>query len=274
MKKSASKLRLGVVGCGAIGSRIALSTMKELKGSFLLTALFDIDAHKAVQLSRQLKLNRVVKESVDELLKSSDVVVECVNTEAAEHIIRKALQAQKKVLVMSVGRLFGKNSLFLLTRQQKATLVLPSGAIAGLDAVKAAALAGIKSITLITRKPPSGFQGNAFLIKRGVILNNITSDTILFDGSVKDAVARFPQNINVAASLAFAAEGARVRVKIIASPSLTKNIHEVICEGKGGIIRAITENVPCPDNPKTSYLAVLSGIQALKQLADKVKIGT
>ena len=274
MKKSIGKLKLGIAGCGAVGIRIASSVSKELKDHFVLSALYDIDAGKALKLSKVLKAVRVVKSSVTNMISSSDVVVECVNTPAAAEIVKAALKARKKVLAMSVGKLLGREDVFALARRQKTALVLPSGAIAGLDAVKAARLAGIVKVTLITRKPPAGFKGNVFLAKKGVDLENIKADTILFEGGVKAAVAKFPQNINVEAALALAAGGASIKVRVVVSPFITRNTHEVVCEGKSGIIRAITENVPCPDNPRTSYLAVLSGIQALKQLSDQVIIGT
>ncbi len=240
----------------------------------MLTALYDVDLDKTVALASRIKATKAVKHSIDDLIASCDVVAECVNTPGAEGIVRKSLKAGKKVLAMSVGRLFGKNSLFLLARQHRASLVLPSGAIAGLDAIKAARLAGFRSITLTSTKPPAGFKGNAYLNKRRIQIDKITSDKVLFDGGVNEAVSKFPQNINVAAALALSADGAKVRVRIVASPAATRNTHEIFCEGKSGTIRTVTENVPCPDNPKTSYLAVLSGIQALKQLSDQVKIGT
>lgn len=275
IKRSAGKIKLGIVGCGAIGSRIALSLTQELKDHFMLSALYDIDSLKAAALCRRLKgRGSIVKNSLKDLISSCDVIAECVNTPAADDIIRRSLKARKKTLVMSVGRLFACRDLIPTARRYRASLIVPSGAIAGLDAIKAARLAGLSSVTIISRKPPAGFQGNAFLIKSGVRIELITSDQVLFEGSVKDAVARFPQNINVAAAVALAAEGIRVKVRIIASPSLQRNTHEIICEGKSGSIRTITENVPCPDNPKTSYLAVLSAVQALKQLSDDVKIGT
>ena len=266
---------MGIVGCGAIGSRIALSISKELKNNFMLSALYDIAPEKAASLCKRIKAHpAILKRSVSKLIASSDVVAECVNTPAAEQIIRSAILARKKVLVMSVGRLFGKSDLLSLARRYRACIVLPSGAIAGLDAIKAARLAGFLSISITSSKPPAGFKGNAFLNKSHISLEDLTVDKVLFEGNVKNAVARFPQNINVAAALALAANGAKVKVRIVASPHLKRNTHEIVCTGKSGTIRTLTENMPCPDNPKTSYLAVLSGIQALKQLSDEVKIGT
>jgi aspartate dehydrogenase len=267
-------LKLGIVGCGAIGSRIAASVSKELSPGYRVTALYDIDALKAVNLADRLGVRRVVKDSVDDLIDSCDVVVECVNTPAAGIIIRKALTAGKRILVMSVGRLLGDDGILALARRQRTHLLVPSGAVAGLDAIKAAAMGGITSVLLTTRKPPEGFRGNEYLIKRNVALDRISSEAVLFEGSVTDAVRFFPQNINVAAALALAAGRRKVRVRIIASPGLERNTHEIVCTSRSGVIRTSTENVPCPDNPKTSYLAVLSGIQVLRQLLDEVKIGT
>lgn len=274
MKYRNGKLRLGIIGCGAIGSRIALSTKKELKNLFKVAALYDIDAVKAARLARGFASARAAS-SMDELVQSCDIVVEAVNTSATIDIVHRALRAKKSILVMSVGRLLNESSLFALAEKNHCRLILPSGAIAGLDAVKAASLAGITSVTLTSRKPPAGFANNAFLKSRRINLENVKKETVLFNGRVSEAVKRFPQNINVAAALQLACgKGAQLKVRIIADPKVKRNTHEILLEGACGRITTKTENTICPDNPKTSYLAVLSGIQTLKQVFFSVKIGT
>ncbi|MBF0484955.1 MAG: DUF108 domain-containing protein [Candidatus Omnitrophica bacterium] len=275
MKRSSGKLKLGIVGCGAIGSRMALSTRKELRSQFMLSALYDIDAAKSRKLSERLKSPRIVKKSLASLLSSSDIIVECVNTSGTVDIVRQALMARKSVLAMSVGRLLNQKSLFSLAERNKVSLFIPSGAIAGLDAVKAVTLAGFSTITLTTRKPLAGFEGNPYIKEKGINLKNAKKDVVLFDGHAREAVKYFPQNINVAAALQLAA-GPRcvLRVKIVAAPKLARNTHEIVLEGPFGRIVTRTENEVCPDNPKTSYLAVLSAIQTLKQCYYQVKIGT
>ena len=275
MMQRSGQLKLGIVGCGAIGSRIALSTRKELKNQFMVSALYDIDAIRATGLAKKLRARGVVKRSIDELVKGCDIVVECVNTDATADIVEKALRAKKDILVMSVGRLLHKSSLFSLAEKNRASILIPSGAIAGLDAVKAAGLAGTVSVTLTSRKPPLGFARNVYLKSKGIHLEDITIETVLFDGDVSDAVKYFPHNINVASSLKLASgPHAEVRVRIIADPHVSRNTHEIVLEGACGRITTKTENTICPDNPKTSYLAVLSGIQTLKQFFYNVKIGT
>lgn len=268
MTHSSTKQTLGIIGCGAIGSRIALSVKKELKSSFTLAGLYDIDPAKTCALSRKVGSSRLIKQTPDELISSCDMVVECVNTDATTRIVQKTLKANKSILVMSVGRVLGQDSLFSLLRRSKGSFLVPSGAIGGLDAIKAASLAGITSATLTTTKPPKGFAGNQQVEK-------LTKAKMLFSGSVSEAVKRFPQNINVSAALALAIGNTRIlKVCIMADPAVHANTHEICIKGAFGCLNIKVENKPCPDNPKTSYLAVLSAIQTLRQHASNVKIGT
>ncbi len=203
------------------------------------------------------------------------MVVECVNTDATADLVIKTLNAGKNILVMSVGRLLDQGSLFLLAEKSKGSLLFPSGAIGGLDAIKAARLAGVSSATLTTTKPTKGFIGNQYVMDRSIKLDKLTKAKVLFSGTVFDAIKAFPQNINVAASLALAVGDARkLKVCIIADPKVNVNTHEICVKGAFGSLTVKVENKVCPDNPKTSYLAVLSAIQTLKQFASNVKIGT
>jgi aspartate dehydrogenase len=278
MKSADSKLKLGIVGCGAIGSRIARSVTKELKDGFRVVALYDIEPVKAQALATRLKARGVVAASVDDLIRRSDIVVEAVNTLATTAIVQKSLKAGKSILAMSIGRLLSMergNGLFCLARRSRGHLLLPSGAIAGLDAIKAASLAGIRSITLTSTKPPSGFANNPYIKEKGIDLKGLSGEKVLFDGSVRDAVRYFPQNINVAAAIALAAgTTTKLRVRIAASSRVSCNTHEIVVEGACGRITTKTENAICPDNPKTSYLAVLSGIRTLQGFASRVRVGT
>lgn len=275
MASKTRRIRVGVIGCGAIGSRIAISTTKELKDHFMISALYDIDPARSSSLAGRMRRPVLARRSVSEVLAASDLVVEAINTDATRNIVRQALLKKKSVLVMSVGRLLEEGSLFSLAERNRASLLIPSGAIAGLDAIKAARLAGIRSATLTTTKPPSGFKGSPYLKEKGIDPALIRRDTVIFEGSVRQAVRAFPQNINVAASLSLAVgDMKKVRVRIIASPEVRRNTHEIAIEGACGRIVTRVENEICPDNPKTSYLAVLSAIQALAQYARSVRIGS
>jgi aspartate dehydrogenase len=265
MPRNNHRLRLGVVGCGAIGSRIAISTIKELASEFKLSALYDIDPKRSQALSRKFRKPSLSKNSLVQVIRASDVIVEAVNTPAGKDVVLRSLFAGKTVLCMSVGLFLSDTALLNRARQFKGVLLFPSGAIGGLDAIRAASIVGIKSVTLTTTKPPKGFLGNAYIREKGIDPAKIERDTVLFKGPAEKAVSAFPQNINVAAALALAAgPKVRVMVKIVASPQVRLNTHEILAVGSFGRIMVKTENKICPDNPKTSYLAVLSAIATLK----------
>lgn len=275
MTKSKAKIKVGILGCGAIGSRIAKSIKSECEDKATVSAIFDINPAKSQVLQKHLPNKNIVKKSYSELLNACDLLVEAVNAPDTNHLVRQALLAKKDVLVMSVGKFIDGESILKLAQKQGARLLIPSGAIAGIDAIKAAALKRIDSITLTTRKPIYGFADNAYVQARRINLSQIKKETILFDGNVKEAVKCFPQNINVAATIALASNAKdKLRIRISTSPEFKVNSHEIEVVGEFGRLVTRTENVVCPDNPKTSHLAVLSAVQALKQYFQEVKVGT
>ncbi len=274
-KKKRVQLKVGIVGCGAIGSRIADSIKKDLKNFCHVSGLYDIHEEKAFKLAKSLKSLKSVKTSLNDLIKSCDCMVEAINADNTKQIIAQALKAKRSVLAMSVGKLLDADNLFTLAKKNNCQILLPSGAIAGIDAIKAASLVNIKSITLTTRKNPSGLKDSPYFIKNKINISKIKKETEIFSGSVASAVKYFPQNINVAATVALASQCKnKLKVRILCSPHFKTNSHEIEMVGDFGKMVTRTENLVCPDNPKTSYLAVLSGIQTLKQYCTGIFIGT
>ncbi|MCR4336203.1 MAG: DUF108 domain-containing protein [Candidatus Omnitrophica bacterium] len=275
MPPARKKLKIGILGCGAIGSRIAKSVARELAGVAELTAVYDIQPEKVQKLAQELRKPRILKKSFPDLLRSCDLLVEAVNAKETALLIQRALQSKKHVLAMSVGKLLNGEKLFRLAAQKGCFLLIPSGAIAGIDAVKAASLVNIHKITLTTRKPISGFSQVSYLKDRGIDLQHIVEETTLFEGDVDTAVQHFPQNINVAATLALASGAkSQMTVRILTSPHYKINSHEIEVLGDFGRMVSRTDNEVCPDNPRTSYLAVLSGIRTLKDFCKGTRIGT
>ena len=269
------RVNIGIVGCGAIGSRIAMSVSHELKDHCVLKALYDIDLKKSETLAAQISQRQVFKKTYAQLLNSCTFVIEAVNATDTHTIIRQALLAKKNVLAMSVGKLLNQENLFRLAKKNHCQILIPSGALAGIDAIKAASLANISSITLTTRKPPSGFANSPYVEEKGIHLGEISEETVIFDGDVDTAVKIFPKNINVAATIALACGVKdKMSVRIVTSPEYKTNSHEIEMVGDFGRMVSRTDNLVCPDNPKTSYLAVLSAIQTLKQFFNHVHVGT
>lgn len=270
------KLKIGFIGCGAIGSRLAKSVQHDLKDQCVISGLYDLAPEKPVALAHSLKLKpALIKRSLSALIASSDFIVEAIASNETEKIIHQVVTAGKGILIMSVGKVLNIPSLFQIAEKNSVAVLIPSGAIAGLDTIKAVGADHISRISLTTRKPPTSLNQTQYLTHKGIFINKIKKETVIFQGSVDRSIVLFPRNINVAAALALAS-GARdkIRVRIITSPHFKTNSHEITVEGKFGSLTTHTHNLPCPDNPKTSYLAVLSALQTLKQYFQSVKIGT
>jgi len=264
--------KIGVVGCGTIGTQICLA-IDQGKIAAELVAVADMDGVKAQQLAGQLS-NPCDVLLIPELVRRADLIVEAANQNVVPPLIEMVLDQGKEVLIMSVGGLLPLTWLSERLRDSGSRLYIPSGAIAGLDAVRAANVAQIQSVTLTTRKPPRGLKGVPYCVEKGIDLDALDKETVIFEGSAQEAVRAFPKNINVAATLSLAGVGPeRTRVRIIADPALKNNIHEIEIVGESGKIVTRTENVPSAFNPKTSYLAVLSAIAALQGITSPFKVG-
>lgn len=267
--------RIGIAGCGAIGSEIARAILKDFVASARLSALYDIDPLKAQGLSKKIGKRQLPAPNLKALIMKSDLVIECASAQASAQIAKLAIESRRDCMLMSVGGLLEGEKILELARKAGVCVYIPSGAICGIDGLKAHSLAGLKKVWLITRKPATALKNAPYVIANKIDLSRIKKETLIFSGKAKDAVRAFPQNINVAAVLSLAGMGKnKTMVKIIASSDANINSHEIEIESKAGKAFIRCENIPCPDNPKTSYLAVLSAIRALKQIFDPIKIGT
>lgn len=269
-----TKLRLGIIGCGTIGGEIARSCLTRLKDKVELSALCDADRKKCELLKNSLKTKAAIL-PVDRLVKKCDFVVEAASASVSAGVLEKCIRAGKDCLVMSTGGLLARPALLAKAGKKMVRVFVPSGAVCGIDGLKAAGVGGIEMVTLTTRKPPKGLAGAPYVVSRKIDLGAIAADTVIFEGSAEDAVEGFPQNVNVAAVLSLAGIGAKKTVvRIVATPGSAANIHEVEIACKSGRITTRSENVPSKANPKTSALAIYSAIATLESAVSSVRIGT
>ncbi len=261
-------MKVGIIGCGFIGSEVAKFLDKDY--NFKLVAINDINKAKADSLIKKLK-NKPKNMSINELIRNSDLVVEAASKEAVGEILRnKNIDKKgKNFLIMSSGGLIKYQG--LLRKIKNCSITIPSGAIAGLDAIKAVSQQ-ISSLQLTTTKPIEALQTAPYIYKNKINLKKIKGKRLLFKGKLKDAIKGFPQNINVAATLLLASKFKNIKIKIIADSNSRFNMHEIKAIGKFGTITTITKNLPSK-NPRTSYLAVLSAIEKIKSLKSTTKIG-
>jgi aspartate dehydrogenase len=243
--------KVGIIGCGAIGTLIAESVEKRIIGCDELI-LYDSNAESSEKLRRSLHFPAKIVKSLDEMLRlEPTVIVEAASQQAAKEYIPKILAENVDLIVMSVGALLN-----LKVKSNK--IHVPSGAIGGLDALSSASLAGINEVFLTTRKSPAVLD-----------LDN-REEKVVYEGSAEEAVRRFPREMNVAATLALAVGSEKVKVKVVSDPRVNRNVHEVTVKWKHGDVFMRFENDPHPDNPKTSALAAWSAIKLLKDILVKL----
>lgn len=252
---------VGIVGCGAIANIITNFAL-EGKLGVELRYFFDRDLERAENLASQI--NGKVVLNLEDMLEQVDVVIESASPLAVREIVPLILEKGKNVIIMSIGALMDQNlkeELIKKAKENNAKIYAPSGAIVGLDGIKAASIGHINKATLITRKPPRSL---------GI---ETDEEKILYEGKASEAVQRFPVNINVAAALSIAC-GIDVDVKIIVDPDVDRNEHEVNVQGDFGEFKTTTKNIRCSINPKTSVLAAYSAIKLLKGLNENFIVGT
>jgi aspartate dehydrogenase len=278
------KKNISIIGCGAIGSEVALSVDRMMIGNVIISSFLDIKLENAEILKSKLSNNNpMVFNNFSDYIKSNtlkdvDLVVEAASQSALTSYLNPIILLKKDILVMSVGA-FANPDFFseVIKNVEKndINLYVPSGAIAGIDAIKSVRNS-ISYVTLTTTKNPDSLKDSPFFKKTNLTLDSIKKRTLIFEGSAIEAVQNFPANVNVAALLGLASIGVeKTKVNVIADPSLRINKHEIKVIGKFGELIVRVKNVPSATNPKTSYLAILSVIELIRSITTKgIKYGT
>jgi len=209
-----------------------------------------------------------------ELAEHADIVVECAPSEAFAEIVEPALRKGRTVLVISVGALLSHPEAEALAARHGGRIIVPTGALLGLDAVRAAAEGEIRSVTMVTRKPPKGLEGAPHLVTNNISVQGLTAPLKVFEGSAREAVKGFPANVNVAAALSLAGIGPdRTTIEVWADPAATRNMHSITVVADSAEFTMSIANVPS-ENPKTGKITALSIVAALRRLVSPLSIGT
>ncbi|SDA50670.1 aspartate dehydrogenase [Methanobrevibacter millerae] len=253
-------MNVGIIGCGAIANIIASRIVPENNG-IKIKYFFDKDIERAENLASFAGGVAVI--DLDDMLNDVDLVVECASPASVKSLAPVILEKGIDMIVMSIGAFMDRDfyvEMENLARENNAHIHLPSGAIVGLDGIKAVADFGLKEITLVTRKSPRSLG------------KDIDTEEVLFEGKASQAVKEFPLNINVAATISLACSR-DIDVKIIVDPKVDRNVHEITARGDFGEFKTTTMNHPCAANPKTSMLAAISAIKLLKSFNDTITVG-
>jgi len=259
-------LKIGIVGCGTIGSGIA-HAIQAGKIPALLAGLHNRTPARAKALAESLSPSPPVLD-LPRLVCSSVLVAEAATPESLAQIVPACLQERKDIFVISVGGLLDHPEWFQEAEIRGCTILLPSGAIAGLDGVRGAAIGRIDSVTITTRKPPRGLAGAPYVVERDLNLETLTQETLIFEGTAREACRGFPSNVNVSAALSLAGVGPdKTHVRVVAVPGGAFNQHRIEVQGEFGRLTVEIENVPSATNPRSGLLSVYSSIATLAEHA-------
>ena len=262
-----------LAGLGAIGMAVARRLDVGIDG-LRLAAVSAGDLERARRRVADFSAPPLVTDSAA-LADHADVVVECAPAAAFRAIAEPALRAGKTFIPVSVGALLAHPDLIDLAAANGARIIVPTGALIGLDAVRAAAEGEITSVRMVTTKPPQSLIGAPHLVDNGIDIENLDGALKVFEGSARDGARGFPANVNVAAALSLAGIGPdRTRLEVWADPNIERNTHRIEIEADSARFAMTIENIPSEDNPRTGRITALSVITTLRRLTSPLVVGT
>jgi aspartate dehydrogenase len=266
-------INVAIVGLGAIGQTLVRALAGGTIPGVALAGVAVRDEAKGRATLRSLGIDVPICEP-RRLPEIADYIVECAPAAVFDHVVRPLLDAGKRVIVLSVGAILSHPDLIDLARTRGGQIIVPTGALLGLDAVCAAAEGKIESVTMVTRKPIAGLLGAPYLTESNVDISKLTEPKLIFRGSAREAAKGFPANLNVAVALSLAGIGPdKTTLEIWADPTATRNIHRIVVKSDSSAIDMTIENIPS-ENPKTGRITALSVISLLRKLTAPVRVGS
>jgi aspartate dehydrogenase len=267
--------RVAIAGLGTVGRAVARALDGGAIPGLTLTAVAVRDAGKARAELAGFAQPPEILTAFDALEPRADIVLECAPSQFLPSIVRPFVTAGKTAVVLSCGALLDNADLVEAARAHGGQIVVPTGALLGLDAVTAAAEGTIHAVRMITRKPVRGLVGAPYLIEHGIEIAGITEPMRVFAGSPREAARGFPANLNVAVALSLAGIGPdRTELEIWADPGLDRNTHRIEVEADAARFAMTIENVPTDENPRTGRITAQSVIAYLRKLAAPLRVGT
>ncbi len=272
------ELTVGIGGFGAIGAKVARSLDPNgLNGGMPGIKLVAISArdHDGARERMRDMTNPPPVVGLAELAGLADVVVECAPAAVFAEVAEAAVEAGRIFIPLSCGALLQHPDLEARAAETGARIIVPTGALVGLDAVRAASEGVIHSVHMVTRKPPNGLAGAPHLVENNISVENLTAAKLVFEGTARAAAKAFPANVNVAAALSMAGNGPdNTSIEIWADPGVNRNTHTINLDSDATRFEMTIEGIPSPENPATGLLTPLSVLATLRGLVSPLKVGT
>jgi aspartate dehydrogenase len=272
VKGSPTDLRVAITGLGPIGKTVAEALDRGIDG-LVLAAVSAQNPEKHRRWLGELARPPAIL-PIEKLSGAADMVIECAPGRLLRSIVAPFVMSGKTAVVLSAGALLDNEDLIELAKQNGGQIVVPTGALIGLDAVTAAAVGTIHSVRMVTRKPVAGLAGAPYIVEHNIDIERIAEPLRIFEGTAREAAKGFPANLNVAVALSLAGIGPdRTRLEIWADPTVTRNVHRVEVESDSARFSMTIENIPS-ENPKTGRITALSVIAFLRKQRAALRVGT
>ena len=271
-KSPGTRLRVAIAGLGPIGTKVAEALDQGIDGMMLAAVSVQNPEKHRTWLGKLAARPAVLP--IEQLSEAADIVIECAPGRLLRSIVAPFVGSGKTAVVLSAGALLDNEDLIALAKQNGGQIVVPTGALIGLDAVTAAAVGNIHSVRMVTRKPVQGLAGAPYIVENNIDIERITAPLRIFEGTAREAAKGFPANLNVAVALSLAGIGPdQTRLEIWADPTVTRNIHRVEVESDSARFSMSIENIPS-ENPKTGRITALSVIAYLRKQRSALRVGT
>jgi aspartate dehydrogenase len=272
LKSARADLRVAVAGLGPIGAKVAEALDRGIDGMVLVAVSAQNPEKHRSWLSGLTGTPAILP--IGQLSDVADIVIECAPSRLVKSIVAPFVGSGKTAVVLSAGAILDNEDLVELAKQNGGQIVVPTGALIGLDAVTAAAVGTIHSVRMVTRKPVRGLAGAPYIVENNIDIETITEPLRIFEGTAREAAKGFPANLNVAVALSLAGIGPdRTRLEIWADPTVTRNMHRVDVESDSARFSMSIENIPS-ENPKTGRITGLSVIAWLRKQRAALRVGT
>jgi len=266
-------MKVGIIGFGSIGTEVAKALISGIE-NFSLTGIVSRSKENAKKRISHLK-HEIIIYDLDNLIEKCDIIIDCAPKEAFRNIATKCIKNKKPLITVSGAGILENLDLEEMAKKNNTQIILATGAILGLDALRAAAESKINSVKMITKKPPNALSSAPYVIKNNIDLNNLIEAKLIFQGTATEGAREFPANVNVAAAVGLAGIGAdKTELQIWADPNLKRNTHKVEVDADSAIFEMSIQNVQSPENPGTGKITALSVIACLRGITSPFKIGT
>jgi len=265
---------VAIAGLGAIGAKVANTLDANGIPGLLLVAVSGRDIARTRAAAAALQCRPAVLTTAA-LAENVDIVVDCAPSAVFADLARATVEQGKILVSVNAGALLQHLDLVETAKRTGGRILVPTGALLGLDAVRAAAEGMIHSVTMITRKPPNGLEGAPYLVRHGISLAGLNAPKRVFQGSAAEGARGFPANVNVAAALGLSGIGPeRTSLEIWADPGVDRNIHRIEVEADSARFSLQIENVPSMENPRTGKITALSVLACLRGMVSPLRVGT